>query len=133
MPALVMDHGDVDVAQQIRDRIGYIDDVEIPQNNVLLAVYVPPEESKTVGGIILHHDTRKEYEYQGKACLVLKKGPIAFKDDGKFSFHGFEPEVGSWVVIKPSDGMKMKINKELCVLISDTLIRMSIPSPDVVF
>ena len=133
MPAMMMDHGDLDVAQHMRDKIGYIDDIGIPQNSVLLGVYVPPAESKSAGGVLIVNQTREEYEYQGKACLVLKKGPIAFKDDDKFSFHGFDPQVGDWVVIRPSDGLKMKINKELCVLVSDTQIKMVIPSPDVVF
>ena len=133
MPAMILDHGDVDVAQYIRDKIGYIDDVEIPQNSVLLAVYIPPAESKSAGGVLLVNQTREEYEYQGKAALVLKKGPVAFKDDAKYSFNGFDPEVGAWVVIKPSDGMKLKVNKELCVLVSDTQIKMVVPSPDMVF
>ena len=126
-----MDHGDVDPAQELRDKIGYIDDVEIPLNNVLLAIYLMPQKTKS--GIILSDETRDENLYQGKACLVLKKGPIAFQDAGNFKFHGVAPQVGTWVVIRPSDGLKLDLNKVRCVLIADTQIKMVIPSPDVVW
>jgi len=131
MPPMTFDHGDVDPAQELIDKIGFIDDVEIPQNSVLLAIYLMPEKTKS--GLILADSTRDENLYQGKACAVIKKGPIAFKDDDRYSFHGFNPPVGAWVVIRPSDGLKLDLNKVRCVLIPDTQIKMSIPSPDVVW
>lgn len=131
MPQMMMDHGGVDPVQEIFDKLGYIDDIEIPQNSVLLAIYMMPERTKS--GIILSDDTRAENAYQGKACLIVKKGPIAFKDDERYQFHGFNPAVGTWIVIRPSDGMKLDINKTKCVLVSDTQVKMSIPSPDMVW
>ena len=128
---MLMDHGDTDPAQELRDKIGFIDDVEIPRNSVLLAIYLMPEKTKS--GILLHHETRDENLYQGKACLVVKKGPIAFQDEEKYKFHGFNPKLGDWVVIRPSDGLKLDLNKVRCVLIADTSIKAVIPSPDVVW
>lgn len=131
MPARTMDHGGIDPAEELIAKIGYIDDIEVPLNKVLLGIYLRPEKTKS--GIILTDETRGEDVFQGKACLVLKKGPIAFVDDDKFSFHGYNPEVRQWVVIRPSDGLKMDINQVRCVLITDTQIQMIIPSPDVVW
>lgn len=131
MPQRFMDHGGVDPAQHLIDKIGYIDDVEVPLNKVLLGIYLRPEKTKS--NIILPDGVRDEDLYQGKACLVLKLGPVAFKDDDKFSFHGYKAEIGQWVVIRPSDGMKLDINGVRCVLLADTQCQLVIPSPDMVF
>ena len=133
MPLRRMDHGGVEPVDELRDKIGFIDDFQVPLNQVLLGIYMMP--TKTKSGIILADETRDESKWQGKACLVLKMGPIAFKDDEKFSFHGFEPRVGDWVVVRPSDGMKIDINNAdgHCMLVSDTQIKMIIPSPDAVW
>jgi co-chaperonin GroES (HSP10) len=133
MPLRLMDHGGVDPAEELRERIGFIEDFQVPLNQVLLGIYMMPEKTKS--GLFLADDTREESKWQGKACLVLKMGPIAFQDDEKFSFHGFAPTVGDWVVVRPSDGMKIDINqpKGHCMLVSDTQIKMIIPSPDAVW
>ena len=47
MPPMTFDHGDVDPAQQLIDKIGFIDDVGIPVNSVLLAIYLMPEKTKS--------------------------------------------------------------------------------------
>lgn len=131
MPQMIMDHGDVDPAVELQEKLGYVDDVEIPMSKVLLAIYIMP--TKTKSGIELPDSTRDENLYQGKACLVVKRGPTAFKDDEKYSFHGFDPQPGEWVMIRPSDGLKFDINKTRCVLVEDTQIKMKIPSPDMVW
>ena len=131
MPQMLMDHGDKDPADEIREKIGYIDDFDIFFNKVLVAIYIRPKKTKS--GIHLTDDTVKEDEYQGKAALVLKKGPTAFMDDGDARFHGQDVEVGDWIVFRPSNGVKLSINKTLCVLLQDVQIEMRVPSPDAVF
>ena len=126
-----MDHGDVDPAQELIEKAGYIDDVDVFFNKILCAVYIRPEKTKT--GIILTDDIRKEDEYQGKAAVVLKVGPTAFVDDGAARFHDQKVSVGDWVVFRPSAGLKMTLNKTHCVLIQDVQVELRIPAPDVVF
>ena len=78
MPPALMSHIE-DPANEIRKRIGDISQIEVLHNQILVGVYIRPE--KTKGGILLTSQTRDEDRYQGKAGLVLKKGPLAFVDD----------------------------------------------------
>lgn len=128
--ALVMVHA-VDPRQQLIENIGNLDGVNIFNNWILIAIYKRPE--KTSGGIFLTDNTRKEDEYQGKVGLVVKKGPLAFVDDDKTSFNGQNVEVGDWVAFRVSDGWSLDVNGTMCRMLQDTQIRMTIPSPDVVF
>ena len=131
MPQREMDHGDVDPAQELIDKVGYIDDLDIFFNKILCAIYLRPEKTKR--GIILTDEIRAEDKYQGKAAVVLKVGPTAFVDDGAAKFHGQSVKVGDWIVFRPSAGLKMTINATDCVLIQDVQVELRIPSPDIVF
>ena len=128
--ALVMGHA-ADPRQQLMSEVGNIDDIKLFNNWILVAVYRRPE--KTAGGIFLTDNTRKEDEYQGKVGLVVKKGPLAFVDDDKTSFNGQNVEVGEWVAFRVSDGWTLDVNGVICRMLQDTQIRMTIPTPDVVF
>jgi len=130
MPQRLMQH-DVDPAQLIWDKIGDISDIEIFGNNVLLGVYERPEKTKS--GIIITDNTRHEDKHQGKAGLVLKKGPYAFVSDGNYDFRGQDVEVGDWVSIWVSDGRAINVAGQLCRLVEDQYIRLKIPAPDLVF
>ena len=126
-----MDHGDTDPAQEIVDKIGYIDDIDLYYNKLLIGIYKRPERTKS--GIILTDEIREEDNFQGKAGLVLKIGPTAFMDDGAAKFHGQSVKVGDWIVFRPSNGLKMDINGVRCVLLQDVQVELRISSPDVVF
>lgn len=131
MPAAYMDHGGKDPAQLITSKIGNLSDVEVFYNKVLCGIYVRPE--KTVGNVFLPDSIRDEDLYQGKAAIVLKVGPTAFVDDGQAKFNGQNISPGDWIVFRPSNGLKMKINKTDCVLLQDVQIELRIPAPDVVY
>lgn len=132
MPLTQMVH-DVDPVDELIERIGDLSEFLVPLNRVLVGIYMRP--AKTKGGILLTDNTRNEDLYQGKAGLVLKKGPIAFQDDDSFSFHGFNPDVGDWVMFKPSNGIKFDIRSDEghCILLKDIQIELVIPAPDLVF
>jgi len=140
MPQREFDHGDKDPAAALIEQIGYIDDFEVFYNKMLVGVYMRPEGMKkikradgTAGQLILPDSIRDEDRYQGKVGLVLKLGPTAFLDDGSAKFHGQVASVGSWVVFRPSAGLKMEINRTLCVILQDVQVELTIPSPDAVF
>lgn len=130
MPASLMVHSE-DPAEELRAKIGDISKVDILHNQILVAVYVRPEKTKT--GIFLADQTRNEDRYQGKAGLVLKKGPLAFVDDDTNKFHGQNVEIGDWVFYRVSDGFPLILNGTLCRLLEEVHVKGKIPSPDVVF
>lgn len=134
MPAMLMVH-DTDpkdiIFKQVGVKNGKIPGFQLFGNRVLVGVYQRPEKTKS--GIILADQTRKEDEHQGKAAVVLMKGPTAFKDDDHFEFHGDDLEVGDWVMLFVSHGLKCVVNGQLCRIIRDQDITMRIPSPDQVF
>jgi co-chaperonin GroES (HSP10) len=136
MPFMLMEHEN-DPRQVIYKKIGMKKLGELPgfkllRNDVLLGVYERPEKTKS--GIHLPDSTRNEDSMQGKAALVLALGPTAFVSDEHVTFH---PEqkvgVGDWVSIWVSDGRKIVINGQLCRIIRDQDVVLSIPSPDSVW
>lgn len=113
-----------------------LDGLDVFHNNVLLATYVRPEKSK--GGIILGGDrTRAEDRFQSKCGLVLKVGPIAFKDDAVNKFGGKDVEPGDWVMFRTSDAFEFfavdGLDGVSVRLISDTNIMATIDDPEKVF
>lgn len=130
MPHMPMQH-EIDPANLIQKQVGDLSKFELFGNMVLIGVYQRPEKTKS--GIILSDLTRKEDQYQGKAGLVLMKGPSAFVTDKNYNFHGQTVELGDWVSIFVSDGRSININGQLCRIVEDHHIRLKIPAPDTVF
>lgn len=110
---------------------GKIQGFELMANRVLLGLYIRPEKTKS--NIILTQNTRAEEKFQGKAAVVLAKGPTAFVNDVNFDFHGQNVEVGDWVSLSVTDGRAISINGAECRVIRDQDISMKIPSPDQVY
>lgn len=130
MPAMIMKHS-VDPAAEIRTKVGKLDSFEIFGNRLLLGVYERPEQMKS--GLYISDKTREEDKHQGKAALVLKKGPKAFVSDENYDFDGQDVAVGDWVTLFVSDGRRVVVNGQLCRIVEDQHIQMKIPAPDAVF
>lgn len=128
--AYVMDHA-LDPKKELLSVLGDTANVEIFNNQILVAIYIRPE--KTVGGIILTNTIRDEDKWQGKIGLVIKKGPSAFVDDSKNWFNGVTVDVNDWVIFRPSDGWGLTVNGIMCRLLDDTVIRGRVSHPDQVF
>jgi co-chaperonin GroES (HSP10) len=127
MPAMLMEH-EVDPAKNLSDSVGDISKVEVFNNQLLVAVYVRPQKTKS--GIYLTDKTTDEDRYQSKVGLVLKKGPMAFDDNTGQWFKDVEIEVGDWIVFRPSDGWSITVNNVLCRMIDDTNIKGRVDNPD---
>lgn len=127
MPFMIMDHA-VDPKQKLLEDIGDISNVEIFNNQILVAVYIRPQKTKS--GIYLSDQSREEDKIQGKVGLVVKKGPSAFVDDANEWFKDVSVEVNDWVVFRPSDGWGITVNNVLCRMIDDTAIRGKVDVPD---
>ena len=113
------------------DKKGEIPGFKLFGNRVLVGVYERPEKTKS--GLYLADKTRQEDEHQGKAALVLMKGEAAFQSDKNFDFLGDNLEVGDWVMLFVSHGLKCYVNGQLCRIIRDQDLTMKIPSPDQVY
>lgn len=134
MPAMTMVH-EKDPRQEIWEKIGNLDEWKVFHNDVLIAVYMRPDQVKLKGGgsLYIPDQTRAEDANQGKAGMVLKKGPLAFKSDENFDFCGQDVEPGDWISIWVSDGRKVMVNGVLCRLVADRDIQLGIPRPDAVW
>jgi co-chaperonin GroES (HSP10) len=123
---------DIDPAEAIWKAIGSAeDDIEIFNHQVLVAVYIRPDKTKS--GIYLTGQTRDEDRFQGKCGMILMKGEYAFEGDGKWFSGGETFSEGDWVFFRPSDGWSITINGVLCRILDDTSVRGRTKRPDLVF
>ena len=130
MSKIVMMHEN-DPKDELLKEIGDLSAFEIFNTQVLVAVYIRPEKTKS--GIILSDKTRDEDRYQSKVGLIVKKGPSAFVDDTGKWFSGLDVVEGEWIVFRPSDGWNITVNGTLCRMLDDTSIRARISHPDQVW
>ena len=133
-----------DEKQAILDKLGDLSQIEIAQNEVLVAIYIRPE--KSAGGILLTPNYRKEDNYQGKVGLVVKIGSACrfVRTNEKTGItYGVDIKLHDWVVTRPSDTWPLDVNAgedtfdpknfTNCRLVFDDQIRMKIPSPAMVW
>ena len=83
MPHMPMSH-EQDPKLKLLEELGDISKVELFHTQVHLAVYLRPEKTKS--GLILTKDHLDEDRYQSKVGLLVKRGPLAFKDDSVAKF-----------------------------------------------
>ena len=130
MPIIEMQH-DQDPKTTILNTIGDISTLEIFNNQILVAVYLRPQKTKS--GIILTDNIRNEDKYQSKIGLIVKKGPEAFVDETGSWFKGLNIDVGDWVIFRPSDAWQMDVNGVTCRILEDTLVKGRVVNPDMIY
>jgi co-chaperonin GroES (HSP10) len=130
MPFMTMQH-ETDPAEAIRTEMGDISSVEVFNNQVLVAVYIRPQKTKS--GIILTNQTTDEDRYQSKVGLVVKMGSQAFKDNSGQWFSGLKIKEGDWIVFRPSDGWSITVHGVLCRTLSDMQVKKRVQDPDEVW
>lgn len=129
MPARPMFH-EVDPRDELREKIGSLDDFEIFHNQVLCAIYMRPE--KTRSGIILTDAARDEDKHQGKVGLIVKLGDKAFVPNEDWTW----PDgigLNDWVYYRASEGWGVSVNSVDCRILDDTNVRGRIERPDQVW
>jgi co-chaperonin GroES (HSP10) len=127
MPPMIMNH-EVDPKEKLLAELGDISNIEVFNNQVLCAVYIRPHKTKS--GIILTDGTIDEDRYQGKVGLLVGMGPAAFQDDSGQWFDNASFSMHDWLVFRPSDGWSIHVNGVLCRMLSDTQVKMRVPTPD---
>lgn len=130
MANMEMDHV-IDPKKDILDRLGDLSGIELFNNQILCAVYVRP--NKTKSGIYLSDKTVDEDRFQGKVGLLVSAGPEAFNDTSGQWFNDVNFNVHDWLVFRPSDGWSITVNGVLCRIMSDTQVKARISSPDQVW
>jgi co-chaperonin GroES (HSP10) len=127
MPPMTMKHSK-DPKDELLAKIGDVSGVAIYNNAVLVATYVRPKT--TASGIHLPDSVVEEDRFQGKAALIVKMGPQAFKDESGRWFADADVKEGDWIALRPSDGWSISINGTPCRVIDDTAVRLKIDRPD---
>jgi co-chaperonin GroES (HSP10) len=122
---------ETDPKQKILDEIGDVSKFEVFNNQILVAVYIRPQKTKS--GLYLSDKTTDEDRYQSKVGLIVAKGPDAFVDENGEWFKGANVDVHDWVVFRPSDGWNVMVNGVLCRMMQDTQVRGRIAHPDVAY
>lgn len=130
MPFTPMLH-EVEPGKKILDEIGDVSKFEVFNNQILVAVYIRPQKTKS--GIYFSDKTTDEDKYQSKVGLIVAKGPDAFKDENGEWFKGVEMNPHDWVVFRPSDGWNITVNGVLCRMMQDVQVRARIEHPDVAY
>ena len=130
MPFMKMDHAD-DPKEVLLKELGNVDDIEVFNNQILVAIYMRPEKTKS--GIILSDKTRDEDRYQGKVGLIIKKGPMAFIDPDQKWFVDADVNVGEWVYFRVTDGWSINVHGVSCRMLEDTDVRGTTKYPDAVW
>lgn len=120
-----------DPKKAIRDAVGDLTDIEIAGEQVLLGIYFRPQ--KTAGGIIRPDSNVEEDTFQGKAGLVLKLGPNAFRNTETGELYEQRVNVNDWGVFKVGDAWSLNIRGYPCRLVRDTYLRMRVADPNIVF
>lgn len=127
MATMEMEH-DVDPAQKIRESLGDYSGVELFGNQVLVAVYIRPQKTKS--GIYITDKMVDEDRFQGKVGLLVAAGPQAFTVASDEWFQNVEVNPGDWLVFRPSDGWSINVNGVLCRIMSDVQVKGRIDGPD---
>lgn len=130
MPHMEMDHS-TDPKKDILNRLGDLSKVELLNNQILCAVYIRPQKTKS--GIYLSDKTIDEDRFQGKVGLLVGMGPSAFNDENGQWFNEKTFNLYDWLVFRPSDGWSITVNGVLCRVLSDVQVKARISSPDQVW
>lgn len=102
--------------KSILTALGDLDQYQLLDEECLIAIFAESNVLSRVKNAVtgemvelIGTDNRaNESRYQGKAGLLVKAGPVAFKyhNNGQ-PYDGERPEVGDWVVSYPQDGREI--------------------------
>ncbi|MGH7744963.1 MAG: hypothetical protein ACREQ5_09195 [Candidatus Dormibacteria bacterium] len=114
----------------------YLSEITVLGAEVLIGIYVRPDASlKLAGGkeLYLPDRVRAEDKFQGKVGLVLKMGPIAFKEDSTHRFGDAVPQVGDWVALRVGDSFQISVGEQMCRIAEDVNFKLIVKHPDAVY
>lgn len=110
--------------------IGDLSKYRLMSGRVLVAIYFGGDRHEGTS-ILRSDDSLKEDRWQSSVGLVIKKGPLAFRDDEATNtrFYGQDIEIGEWVIYNPGDGRRVQINGVDCRVFEDAVLTMTTEEP----
>lgn len=131
-----------DPKQAIINAVGDAIDKIHPRNNELLVgTYISSDVISTIKGVdgkvieLIKADMNKaEDVWQGNLGLVLKKGPMAFKDDERLDIYwdGQDVEQYQWVLFRYSASWETHLNGASVRFVQDRDIKAVIDDPNII-
>lgn len=125
---------DLDPREVIWEAVkGRIDAIEPMVNEIIVGVYMRPEKIALKGGgaLFIPDKVRQEDQFQGIVAMVLKVGPMAFKDTADWQWGGRVPKEGDWIAFSVNDARSFLLGKHPCRYLKDSSVKMIVARPDV--
>ena len=120
-----------DPKKTILDALGNLSGIRVIRSDwCLVAIYVRPE--KTAGGIIRPTVNVQEDIWQGKAGLLLKLGPNAFRDE-QGELYEVRADVGDWVQFDVNEARPVQFGGVACRWVKDINIFAVLDDPNIVY
>lgn len=98
-----------------------------PAGYKMLAVK-PEIEEKSEGGIVYANETRKKEEQGATVALVLKQGPMCYKDEVKFPTGPWCKE-GDFVLVRAYSGSRFSVDGKEFIILNDDQIEGTVEDP----
>jgi co-chaperonin GroES (HSP10) len=105
------------LASRLPDPVGY-----------KMLVVKPEIEEKSEGGIVYANETRKKEEQGAVVGLVLKQGPMCYKDEAKFPTGPWCKE-GDFVLLRAYSGSRFSVDGKEFIIVNDDQIEGTILDP----
>lgn len=105
------------LASRLPDPVGY-----------KMLVVKPEIQEKSEGGIIYADTTRKKEEQGAVVGLVLKQGPMAYKDTEKFPTGPWCNE-GDFVLLRAYSGSRFSVDGKEFIIVNDDMIEGTVADP----
>jgi co-chaperonin GroES (HSP10) len=131
MMSFVAMHHETDPAEKLLADLGDLSQIELFNNQILVAVYIRPQKTKS--GLYLSDRTVDEDRFQSKVGLLVKMGPAAFEENDDGWFKGQTFKLNDWLFFRPADGWSITVNGVLCRIMNDTQVKGRIAAPDQVW
>lgn len=106
---------------------GVLDKLPAPTGYRLLVAAIKVQD-KTSGGVILPDDMKNREQTASIVGLVLKAGPDAYKDTGKFPTGAYCKE-GDFILFNAYSGTRFTIDGEEFRLMNDDTVEATIADP----
>lgn len=105
------------LADRLPDPVGY-----------KMLVVKPEIEEKSEGGIVYANETRKKEEQGAVVGLVLKQGPMCYKDETKFPTGAWCKE-GDFVLLRAYSGSRFSVDGKEFIIVNDDQIEGVVADP----
>lgn len=105
------------LASRLPDPVGY-----------KMLVVKPEIDEKSEGGIVYANETRRKEEQGAVVGLVLKQGPMCYKDETKFPTGPWCKE-GDFILLRAYSGSRFSVDGKEFIIVNDDMIEGTVVDP----